>query len=88
MLLYTVGGMWAVLHLWLVPAVVLWHAGNIINTFCHSRWFGTRPYQVPDNSVNNPVMGVLMWGEGWHNNHHRHQSRPNIGDKWWQIDIG
>jgi stearoyl-CoA desaturase (delta-9 desaturase) len=29
-----------------------------------------------------------MWGEGWHNNHHRFQSRPNIGERWYEIDIG
>jgi stearoyl-CoA desaturase (delta-9 desaturase) len=29
-----------------------------------------------------------MWGEGWHNNHHRFQSRANIGEKWYEIDIG
>lgn len=87
-LLYIIGGVYAVLHFWLVPAVVLWHAGNTINTFCHSRWFGTKPYATTDLSVNNPIMGIIMWGEGWHNNHHRFQNRPNIGEKWWQIDIG
>lgn len=88
-ILFALGGLWAVLNLWLVPAVVLWHSGNIINSFGHYRWFGTRPYSTPDNSVNNPVMGLLMWGEGWHNNHHRYQNRANIGSEhWWQIDIG
>jgi len=83
-----IGGIYWVLHFWLVPAFVLWHAGNIINTFCHSRWFGTRPYLTSDNSVNNTFMGILMWGEGWHNNHHKNQKRPNLGEKWYQIDIG
>jgi stearoyl-CoA desaturase (delta-9 desaturase) len=29
-----------------------------------------------------------MWGEGWHNNHHKNQSSPNIGEHWYEIDIG
>jgi stearoyl-CoA desaturase (delta-9 desaturase) len=88
LILFMLGGVFAVLHFWMVPAFVLWHAGNVINTFCHTRWFGYRKYNVPDNSVNNPIMGILMWGEGWHNNHHRYQARPNIGEKWYEIDIG
>ncbi len=87
-LLYLVGGVWAVLNLWLVPACVLWNAGSLINTVCHTKLLGYRRYNVPDHSVNNPVLGLAMWGEGWHNNHHRYQSRPNIGEHWWEIDIG
>lgn len=81
-------GMWGLLNLYLVPAAVLWNAGSLINTLCHTHWLGYRRYNVPDNSVNNPLLGLLMWGEGWHNNHHRFQSRPNIGEKWYEIDIG
>lgn len=87
-ILYLIGGLYAVLTFWLVPAVILWQAGNIINTLCHSRWFGYRRYNTPDNSVSNPLMGVFMWGEGWHNNHHRFQNRANIGEQWWEIDMG
>jgi len=87
-ILYLLGGMWAVLTFWLVPACVLWNAGSLINTACHTKWFGYKTYKLSDNSVNNPILGILMWGEGWHNNHHRFQSRANIGEKWYEIDIG
>lgn len=87
-LLYLIGGWWAVLTFWLVPACVLWNAGSLINTVCHTSWCGYKNYSVPDRSVNNPVLGLFMWGEGWHNNHHRHQSRPHIGERPWEIDIG
>lgn len=87
-ILYLIGNFYAVLIFYLVPACILWNAGSLINTVCHSKLLGYRRYEVPDKSVNNPILGVLMWGEGWHNNHHRFQNRPNIGERWYEIDIG
>jgi stearoyl-CoA desaturase (delta-9 desaturase) len=72
----------------LAPAVILWNAGSLINTVCHTKWLGYVNHKVNDNSVNNPLLGIFMWGEGWHNNHHRYQNRPRIGEKWWELDIG
>lgn len=89
--LLLVGGVPAMLNWWLVPAAVLWNAGSLINTICHTRWLG---YKHPDRlacldkSVNNPVLGVFMFGEGWHSNHHVHQRDPRIGRSWWELDIG
>jgi stearoyl-CoA desaturase (delta-9 desaturase) len=28
-----------------------------------------------------------MWGEGWHNNHHKNQKNENFSVKWWEFDI-
>lgn len=88
MLLLLCGGWWAVTVLYLVPACLLWNAGSLINTVCHTSWLGYKNYSVGDNSINNPVLGIFMWGEGWHNNHHRYQNKPNIGQHWWEIDVG
>jgi fatty-acid desaturase len=87
-LLYILAGTWAVVNIWLVPACLLWNAGSLINTLCHTSWLGYRRYNVPDQSMNNPVLGLFVWGEGWHNNHHRFQGRPNIGERWYEVDIG
>jgi len=76
---------------WLVPACVLWNAGSLINTVCHTPWLGYKvdhPRSNLDLSVNNFVLGILMFGEGWHNNHHLYQRSPNIGRRWYEIDIG
>jgi stearoyl-CoA desaturase (delta-9 desaturase) len=88
LLMFALGGTWALMTLYIVPAVVLWNAGSLVNTVCHTPFLGYRRYNVPDRSTNNPVLGLLMWGEGWHNNHHRFQSRANIGERWYEIDIG
>lgn len=88
LMLYVFFGIWGVLTLYLVPACLLWNAGSLINTIGHTPILGYVRYNVNDRSTNNPFLGVFMWGEGWHNNHHRFQNRANIGEKWWEIDIG
>ncbi|CAN1731578.1 Palmitoyl-monogalactosyldiacylglycerol delta-7 desaturase, chloroplastic [Linum perenne] len=32
-------------------------------------------------------VGILAYGEGWHNNHHAFQYSARQGLEWWQIDI-
>jgi len=86
--LFALGGLNAVLIFHLVPAALLWNAGSLVNTVCHTRWLGTRWFITPDNSVNNLFLGILVWGEGWHNNHHADQRNWRIGRKWWQLDVG
>ena len=73
-------------YLYLVPAAILWNAGSFINTLTHM--FGYRNYDTKDNSKNLFLLGFLMWGEGWHNNHHASPTNSQFGKKWWEIDIG
>lgn len=75
----------SVVYAHLVPAAMLFHAGGFINTMGHS--WGWQDHHGRDSSVNNPVLGVLVWGEGWHNNHHANPSDWRFGHKWWQIDV-
>ena len=37
--------------------------------------------------MNNPLVGVLAFGEGWHNNHHAFEDSCRHGLKWWQVDM-
>jgi stearoyl-CoA desaturase (delta-9 desaturase) len=32
-------------------------------------------------------VGLLAWGEGWHNNHHAFEASARHGLEWWQVDI-
>lgn len=75
----------AIVYAYLVPSFILWHAGSSINTFSHT--VGWQDYETKDTSTNHPVLGILMWGEGWHNNHHAFPADYKFGRKWWQIDI-
>ena len=50
--------------------------------------FGHQDILVNDKSKNTFVMGLLMWGEGWHNNHHANASSFEFGWNWKQPDLG
>ena len=56
-----------------------------INSVCHL--WGTRPFASHDESRNNPLFGVLAFGEGWHNNHHAFPTSARHGLRWWQFDL-
>jgi stearoyl-CoA desaturase (delta-9 desaturase) len=81
------GGVHATALYYLAPAAVLWNLGSLVNTLCHSR-FGYRNHELSDDlSKNNFILGFLVWGEGWHNNHHKFPIRAKYGEKWWEVDI-
>jgi stearoyl-CoA desaturase (Delta-9 desaturase) len=61
------------------------HVTWSINSVCHL--WGKQPFRSNDESRNNPIMGVIAMGEGWHNNHHAFPSSPRHGLLKWQIDV-
>lgn len=77
---------WALIYAYLVPTLMVWHGGSLINTLNHS--FGYRNYETKDTSTNNILTGLLVGGEGWHNNHHARAADPQFGKKWWEFDLG
>jgi stearoyl-CoA desaturase (delta-9 desaturase) len=56
-----------------------------VNSICHT--FGRRDYNTRDASRNNFVVGLLAFGEGWHNNHHAFPRSAFHGLRWYQVDI-
>lgn len=68
-----------------LSTVLVWHITFCINSLAHV--FGTRTYDTDDDSRNNVVLALLTLGEGWHNNHHYHQSSTRQGFRWYEIDI-
>lgn len=77
---------YAVIYAYLVPTLLVWHAGSAINTLNHT--LGYRSYETKDHSTNNLITGYLVGGEGWHNNHHAEPANPQFGRKWWELDFG
>ena len=61
------------------------HATFAVNSICHM--YGRRDYQARDESRNNWVVAFLVFGEGWHNNHHAFPSSARHGLAWWQYDM-
>jgi fatty-acid desaturase len=70
----------------LLNRVAVLHAFGFINSVCHR--LGTRPFSThgADSSVNNAVVAFLIFGEGWHNNHHAFPTSARQGLRWYQWD--
>ena len=92
---YSVGGTWqAGLEglVWggLLRIFLYQHATFSVNSVCHM--LGRRDYVSRDESRNNWVVALLVFGEGWHNNHHacpasaKHGlGRRQVDVSWWVI---
>jgi stearoyl-CoA desaturase (delta-9 desaturase) len=92
---YAIGGTWtAGLEglVWggLVRIAAYQHATFSVNSICHM--FGRKDYRSRDEARNNWLVALLVFGEGWHNNHHafpvsaRHGlHRGQIDVSWWVI---
>jgi len=61
------------------------HATFSVNSICHM--FGRKDYAARDESRNNWLVAVLVFGEGWHNNHHAFPSSARHGLQRWQLDV-
>jgi fatty-acid desaturase len=70
----------------LLNRVAVLHAFGLINSVCHT--YGSRPYRThgADTSVNNGWVAALIFGEGWHNNHHAFPRSARQGLQWYQWD--
>jgi stearoyl-CoA desaturase (delta-9 desaturase) len=56
-----------------------------VNSICHM--FGRKDYAARDESRNNWLVSLLVFGEGWHNNHHAFPSSARHGLTRRQIDV-
>lgn len=84
-ILFAIGG-WGMM-LWgiFLRMVVGLHITWFVNSVTHL--WGTRRFETTDDSTNNFVVGVLAYGEGWHNNHHAHPTSARHGLAWYEIDV-
>lgn len=64
--------------------VVSHHFTFCINSLAHS--WGRRPYSEDNTAVDNPLVALLTWGEGYHNFHHAFQADYRNGLRWWHWD--
>ena len=68
-----------------VRMVYVLHMTWAVNSASHI--WGYRTYETRDNSRNLWWLGLLGWGEGWHNNHHAFQRVARHGHRWWEWDM-
>jgi len=72
---------------WGIFARIVWvyHCTWLVNSATHK--FGYQSYESGDRSTNCWWVAVLVFGEGWHNNHHAYQYSARHGLEWWEIDM-
>ncbi|MBR8833663.1 MAG: acyl-CoA desaturase [Stigonema ocellatum SAG 48.90 = DSM 106950] len=85
LLLLLLGGWSFVVWGIFVRMVFVWHCTWLVNSATHK--FGYRSYESEDRSTNCWWVALLVFGEGWHNNHHAYQYSARHGLKWWEIDL-
>jgi stearoyl-CoA desaturase (delta-9 desaturase) len=61
------------------------HATFSVNSICHM--FGRQDYRARDESRNNWLVALLVFGEGWHNNHHAFPASARHGLHRFQVDL-
>ena len=74
---------WMFLLLPVMLAMGAFH-GALVNWFAHK--YGYTNFRLKNTSRNLLFIDVLMLGESYHNNHHKHPSAVNFGKRWHEID--
>jgi len=82
---FMIGGWTGLLWGGLVRIFLTHHVTWSVNSVCHT--FGRREFETNDQSRNEWVVGLLAFGEGWHNNHHAFPRSAFHGLHWWQFDL-
>jgi hypothetical protein len=89
LLLFVIGGADAV-----AVCVALRVAAGILGHwavgYVAHRW-GERRHVIEgaaEGGTNVWLLGVLSFGEGFHNNHHAHPTSPRMGERWFEFDVG
>ena len=82
---FLIGGWTGLLWGGLVRIFLAHHVTWSVNSVCHT--FGKREFETNDQSHNEWVVGLLGFGEGWHNNHHAFPRSAFHGLHWWQFDL-
>jgi fatty-acid desaturase len=82
--LWAIGGWTMVLWGIFLRTVWGWHSTWLVNSATHG--WGTRRFETRDDSTNNPLIAMITFGEGWHNNHHAQPSSARHGLAWYEFD--
>jgi len=82
---FLIGGLPMLLATVFLRTVMLWHFTWLVNSATHM--WGSRRFDVRDDSRNNVLVAALTFGEGWHNNHHAIPRSAKHGLTWREFDI-
>lgn len=64
--------------------VVVFHGTWFVNSAAHT--WGYQNYETGEQSTNLWWVALVSFGEGWHNNHHKHPRSAAHGLRWFELD--
>jgi fatty-acid desaturase len=70
---------------YVVPVAMSFIALDLFVLLSHT--YGYRNFETKDASKNNWFISLILWGEGWHNNHHKNPGNFTTKIKWWEVDL-
>jgi stearoyl-CoA desaturase (Delta-9 desaturase) len=68
----------------LVRIFLVHHVTWSVNSVCH--FFGSRRFDIADQSTNVGLLAILSLGESWHHNHHAFPRSARHGLRWYEVD--
>lgn len=74
----------AFVFLWLMRTFLLHHCTWFINSLAH--YWGHKNYSVEHSAVDNYIISMLTFGEGYHNYHHTFAHDYRNGIRWYHFD--
>jgi len=72
------------LFIWGVRTLLMHHATWSINSFAH--YWGERRYSKEETAVDNAIIALITFGEGYHSYHHCFATDYRNGRRWWHFD--
>ncbi|MBI3508424.1 MAG: fatty acid desaturase [Chlamydiia bacterium] len=79
------GDWWgAFLFIWILRMFLLHHTTWCINSLAH--YWGTQSYSEEHSAVDNYMISLLTYGEGYHNYHHTFAQDYRNGIRWYHFD--
>jgi stearoyl-CoA desaturase (delta-9 desaturase) len=94
LIIFSYGALWTTLgadyffYGFVYPMVLNMIAGHLVNWYTHSNYFfNYRLHDTKDTSQNNVIIGLVTWGEGFHNTHHKYAGYANFSMRWWELDL-
>lgn len=86
LILFAIGGIpWVIWGIFL-RVVLVYHQTWLVNSAAHT--FGYKNLKLEnDLSTNCWWVGLLAYGEGWHNNHHAFPKSARHGLRPWEVDM-
>jgi stearoyl-CoA desaturase (delta-9 desaturase) len=62
-----------------------WYIGYASHKYGYSHF---EIHHAKESAFNDVLLGLISFGEGFHNNHHAHPSSAKFGVKWYEFDLG